>query len=130
MRSQYAKQVDRSQAAIVSAMRSFAQVVITNMGSNFPDLACGWAHKWKFVEVKELDGHFSRGQLLFLADARGPVDIVTSVDEGVESIRGDRYLTPDQQRQILTWLLRNPDQKSIRVKKLLGIIGRPIAANG
>lgn len=126
MRSQYAKRTDRSQSQIVNAIRCYAQVVVTNMGADFPDLACGWAHKWKFVEVKELDGHFSRGQLLFLSQASGPVDVVIGVDDAVGSIRGDRFLTPDQQRAIDTWLIRNPDQETIRVKKLLNLIGRPI----
>lgn len=130
MKSQYAKRVDGSQVQVVAALRSFAQVEITNMGKDFPDLACGFAHKWKLVEVKEPDGHFYRGQLAFLARAIGPVDIVISPDDGVNSIRGDRYLTPYQQVLIDQWLIRNPNQKKIAVKKLLGIIGREIAANG
>lgn len=125
MQSRFAKKVDRSQPQIVAALRRTGnQVVVTNMGDNFPDLLCGVVNYWKLVEVKELDGHFSRGQIEFLSTCVGPVDIVTGEDDGLLSLKKRRSLTPQEKTAMMLWLLRNPEQETIRVKKLLGIIGR------
>lgn len=127
MKSRFAKRVDRSQSGIVQALRKMgAQVEVTNMGNDFPDLLCGMFWQWKLLEVKELDGHFSRGQLKFLRQALGPVDIVTSEHDAYLSIQGFRIITPEQQGSITEWLIRNPNQETIRVQKLLKLIGRPI----
>jgi hypothetical protein len=127
MRSQYAKRVDRSQPAIVKTLRTTgSQIIVTNMGDDFPDLLCGTHNYWKLVEVKELDGKFSRGQLMFLSMATGPVDIITGEADGIRSLTTKRRLTLQEQHEMRIWLLRNPNQETIRVQKLLGIIGREI----
>lgn len=96
------------------------------MGDDFPDLLCGLRAAWKLAEVKELDGCFSRGQLKFLAKARGPVDIITGESDAVESMERNRTINEHEQAQIVLWLLTNPDQETIRVKKFLTMIGRRV----
>lgn len=126
MKNRFAKKVDRSQPQIVKALRKYrAQIIVTNMGDDFPDLLVGRrALGWKLLEVKELDGSFSRGQLKFLAEAYCPVDIVTSQYDAIVSLTVGRYLTMTEQARISAWLLTNPNQETIRVQKLLKIIGR------
>lgn len=123
MQNRFAKKVDRSQSAIVKAFRSAGtQVVVTNSGNDFPDLlVC--KKSWKLVEVKEPDGSFSRGQLVFLATATGPVDIVVGEDDAMMSLKEDRFLSPNEQGRIGIWLATN-DQETISVQKLLTMIGR------
>lgn len=126
MKNRFAKRTDRSQSGIVKEMRKYrAQVIVTNMGDDFPDLLVGRrAQGWKLTEVKELDGCFSRGQLKFLAEAHGAVDIVTSKEDAIISLKVYRRLTVDEQARISAWLLTEPNQETIRVQKLLKIIGR------
>lgn len=101
------------------------------MGLDFPDLLIGRrSFGWKLVEVKEADGHFSRGQLKFLANAHGPVDIVTGEDDAILSTTEGRQLTTDQQAKISVWLIANPNQETIRVQKLLKLIGRTKEKSG
>lgn len=120
----YAKKVDRSQTAIVKAMRSLgAQVYVNNIGMDYPDLMVGWQSTWRLVEVKELDGSFSRGQLKFLAHADAHVDIITGEEDAIEALKTNRRITAIEQSEMINWLIRS-QQDSVRVKKLLTLIGR------
>lgn len=124
MQNRFAKKVDRSQSSIIKTVRQMGgQVYATNFGNDFPDLLIGWRGAWRLWECKELDGSFSIGQLRFLAHADAHVDIVTGEEDAIVSLNSDRRITDIEQEAILDFMFRT-EQESIRVKKLLGMMGR------
>jgi len=117
----HAKRTDSNQASIVKDLRKArAQVEVTNMGDDFPDLVAGWS-QWVLLEIKNPDGDFSRGQLSFLATAQGPVGFATNTEEAFDVLQG-YHLTRSQKEQIAVWLIKNPDQQSLSVKKLRKLV--------
>lgn len=114
----YNKRTDKNQAEIVDALRKVGvQVIITNFGQDFPDLLCGYLGEWRLVEVKQPNGSLDRGQLEFIANARGVVQVITTIDEAMDMFaRGDFNALVTQHR-VHQWLLANPNQKSLSVKK-------------
>ena len=126
MKNRFAKKVDRSQSGIVKALRKIgAQVIVTNYGQDFPDLLCGYGGHWKLLEVKEPDGDVSRGQLEFIRDSTGYVQIVTNDNEAINAMfPGCEGFNRYEKNKITEWLIRNPNQETIRVQKLLTMIGR------
>lgn len=117
------KRTDGNQKQIVSELKDRGlQVIITNFGLNFPDLLVG-NHSWILVEVKEVDGCLDRGQLRFLASARGPVDVVTTADEVISGLMsgGLRSLQKDK---IAAWLIKNPKQETLSMRKFRVVIGQ------
>lgn len=120
----YAKRTDGNQAEIVSHLRSCGiQVIVTNMGDDFPDLLCGSAAGWTLLEVKQPDGCLTRGQLAFISDSRGKVAVVTEKREASTRLWSEDFITAKQRDLIAEWLIRNPDQEKLRVTKFRKIIG-------
>lgn len=119
------KRTDRSQLDIVKDLRARGvQVIVTNFGSSFPDLLIGYRlRNWLLVEVKEPNGCFDRGQLQFLADACGPVAVATTADEAAFALHEGKALQTSQKDKIAAWLLRNPTQETLSVKKFRAVIG-------
>ena len=121
-----AKRTDKNQAEIVEHLRAVGvQTIVTNMGNDFPDLLCGascW-NGWTLLEVKQPSGCLDRGQLEFLRDATGAVAVVTDVDEATFAVlSGDGLLGESDREQIAKWLIRNPDQETVSVKKFRKLI--------
>jgi len=117
-----AKRTDKNQADIVRDLRlAGVQVLVTNFGDDFPDLLCGWRGKWTLLEIKKPDGDITRGQLEFARDAKGNIGIATTTDEACNVLFGNT-LTSSQQTKIATWLIKNPDQQSLSVKKLRKLV--------
>jgi len=117
-----AKRTDSNQASIVKDLRELGfQVVVTNLGDDYPDLMVGSKGTWTLIEIKKPDGDFTRGQLEFLADARGPIGYATDTGEAIGLIYGD-HLTLGQRIHISQWLIKNPDQQSLSVKKLRKLV--------
>jgi hypothetical protein len=114
-----AKRTDHNQKQIVSDLRdAHRQVHITNFGQDFPDLLTAHAGEWALLEVKQESGSLDRGQLRFLANAKGKVAVVTTSREAMNP----EYLTPDHKAKIHVWLLQNPDQETLSVKKFRAAI--------
>lgn len=119
----FAKKTDRSQPTIVKELRQRGtQVIITNFGNDFPDLLIGGGVNWSLVEIKEPDGDLSRGQLEFLANAQGRVGVATDIDTAFAIAHGIGYLSVLQKDEIGKWLIRNPTQKSLSVRKFFKVI--------
>lgn len=121
----YAKKVDRSQPAIVDELRKRGvQVHVTNFGNDFPDLLCSGRAGWVLVEVKEPGGDLSRGQLEFIAEAKGHVGVATDADEAVALVNFPMLesIAPGKQDRIAAWLVRNPTQKSLSIRKFREVI--------
>lgn len=113
----YNKRTDKNQAEIVDALRKAGvQVIITNFGQDFPDLLCGHQGQWMLVEVKQPDGSLDRGQLEFIAKAGGEVAVVTTIAEALDVFRPSRILWGIGDA-VQEWLIKNPTQKSLSVKK-------------
>src|SRR5688572_10441751 len=121
----YGKRTDKGQAAIVEELRKRGvQVILTSaLGNNFPDLLCGYSGRWILMEVKG-DGCLDRGQLEFLRDARGPVAVVTNAEEAHAALING--IDPQQQQIIAAWLLRNPEQKNLRLNKFRKVLSGEI----
>lgn len=121
--TRHAKRTDKSQKGIVDELRKFGvQVVVTNFGESFPDLLCGYFCNWALVEIKESDGAFSRGQLEFLATSKGKCGVATNAQEAFQVVKNDGHLYPYEQNKIDVWLIRNPTQQSLSVKKFFKVI--------
>jgi hypothetical protein len=122
------KKVDANQKGIVSELRQLGiQVILTNMGENYPDLMVGHGGNWILLEVKNpLGGKFvlDRGQLRFLADARGFVAVVCDPDNAIQAVTDPREycLSNSQQNKIVAWLVRNPTQETLSVLKFFDLI--------
>ena len=119
------KRTDKNQSGIVSEMRQLQiQVIISNFGDDFPDLVCGWAGNWILLEVKQPDGSIDRGQLRFLADARGFVAVVCDSDSAIRAVTdpNEYCVSNSQQDRIAKWLLRNPSQETLSVRKYQDLI--------
>lgn len=119
------KKTDSSQKNIIAEMRQIGiQAIVTNGGKRFPDVLCGWAGQWILLEIKELGGALSRGQLRFLADSRGPVAIVIGSDAAIQAVTdpNEYCLSNGQRDRIVQWLLRNPDQQSITMNPFFDLI--------
>ena len=118
----HAKRTDSNQASIVKDLRKAKfQVIVTNMGDDFPDLIAAFASHWVMLEIKKPDGDFTRGQLQFLADAGAPVGFATDTNEAAKMITCG-YLRPAQKAEIAVWLVKNPDQQTLSVKKLRKLV--------
>ena len=123
-RNMRAKRTDKNQASIVADLREAGiQVIVTNMGDNYPDLMCA-RYQWVLVEIKQPDGNLKRGQLEFLRDARGYVGVATNFAEAYRLINSPSAyaLTPAEQDYIAAWLSQNPTQETLAVKKFFKII--------
>lgn len=125
--TRYAKKTDGNQVEIVNALRKHGvQVVITNFGESFPDLLCGYGRSWSLLEVKQPDGDLSRGQLEWLSNAKGRVAVVTTPDEAVDAaingIHSKHTLFLNSGFQLEQWLIKNPNQQSLRVSRFRRII--------
>lgn len=124
MKNRFAKKVDANQQEIVKYLRKRgASVTITNFGNDFPDLLCGLPKFWSLLEVKEPDGSIDRGQLKFMSESHGPCAVVTTPDEAWEAISGEGWLTNEQKDKIEGWLLRNPTQETLSIRKFRAVIG-------
>lgn len=121
-----AKRTDGNQKAIVEALRKYgAKVIVTNFGDDFPDLLCSsLTSEWVLMEVKEPHGCLDRGQLAFLSDVRcGAVAVVTNEDEAIDALRDEENrLEYREQEAIEKWLIKNPNQQSLSVKKFRKVI--------
>lgn len=126
MKNQYAKRNDANQKAIVSDLRDLGiQVILTHrVGEDFPDLLCGW-NNWTLLEIKNTEGSsLHRGQLHFLADARGFVAVVCDSDSAIQAVTDPREhcLSNSQQERIVAWLVRNPNQETLSVRKFFDLV--------
>ena len=118
-----AKRTDKSQAEIVRELRKRGvQVIVTNFGNDFPDLLCGRHGQWFLIEIKEKDGDLSRGQLEFLAEANGYTGVATDADEAFYIIEAWGHLSRAKQVILSKWLIRNPSQQSLSVKKFTALM--------
>ena len=118
-----AKRTDKNQAEIVKLLRRhYGQVIVTNMGDDFPDLLCGSNGGWTLLEVKQPNGCLDRGQLKFLSEAHGAVAVVTNIDEAINALWDADTLNDEQKVRIAHWLIRNPDQETLSVKKFRAVI--------
>lgn len=101
--------VDTNHKEIVQKLRDCGiQVEDTSkLGRNFPDLiAC--KRQWVMIELKEFSGKISRGQMQFLADAKGFVGVAVDFD-GALKIASDPVvyaLTKKDKEHITQYLLR------------------------
>lgn len=123
-RNMRAKRTDKNQASIVADLRKAGiQVIVTNMGDNYPDLMCA-RYQWVLVEIKQPDGSLDRGQLEFLRDARGHVAVATTFTEAYRAVMNPQSyaITPKKQERIAFWLSQNPAQETLAVKKFFKII--------
>ncbi len=118
------KRTDHVQNTIVKDLRACGiQVIITNDGFDHPDLLCGYRGIWTLLEIKNplvtnvSKGTMTRGQLEFIADARGPVGVATNFEESRRIIVDQDWITQREQENIIAWLIRNPDQQSLSVSK-------------
>jgi hypothetical protein len=120
----YAKRTDGNQSLIVADLRSRGfQVIVTNFGNDFPDLLVGAYGQWWLMEVKQPDGELDRGQLEFLVKAKGRVVVVTGPEEAYQSVADGRTIGQRAKTELDTWLLKNPSQKCLSVRKFRKIIG-------
>lgn len=123
----FKKKTDANQAGIAAALRQAGiQVIITNFGNDYPDLLCGWAGVWILLETKNLNGRgvIERGQLRFLADARGFIAVVCDAEAAIQTVLDPKEycLANSQQNKIVAWLMRNPTQETLSVKKFFELI--------
>lgn len=121
------KRTDKSQKDIVDALRkSGVQVIVTNFGQDFPDLLCGYRAVsepgWVLIEIKEPDGSLDRGQLEFIANAKGRVGVATTFDEALALVRATDGISLLGKDAIDQWLLKNPTQGQLSVKKFRKVI--------
>ncbi len=118
------KKVDKCQAEIVKSLRSCGlQVVITNMGDDYPDVMVGYKGKWILLELKNpKESSLSRGQLQFIVDAKGPVGVATDFAEAMWIVTENKAITQRQQENVIAWMLRNPEQGSLSTTKFKFII--------
>jgi hypothetical protein len=120
--TRHAKRTDFNQKEIVDELRSRGvQTVLTNFGENFPDLLCGYMGDWTLIEVKQPDGSLDRGQLDWLSIARGRVGVATTPTEAVVLAIGPGISEVEKDR-IAAWLIKNPTQQSLSVKKFRKLI--------
>lgn len=120
------KRTDFNQKGIVDGLRQIGvQAILTNFGQDFPDLLCGYRDVWVLLEVKEESGSsLDRGQLKFLANATAPVAVVTTLEEAIEEVTyvGVNKRSRYDYSKIHGWLLANPLQHSLSVKKFRALI--------
>lgn len=115
----YAKKVDASQSQIVKDLRDAqVQTIVTNFGNDFPDLLTGFEH-WVLIELKEIDGSITRGQLKFISEAKGFIGLATDFDSAfLCAVMPRQYcFRADEQDRIAAWLELNPNVKTIAVRK-------------
>jgi hypothetical protein len=120
-----AKRTDKNQAGIVDALRDHFQVIVTNMGDAYPDLMVGFDGFWHLLEVKQPNGCLDRGQLEFMANSIGPVSVVTNEQEAIDAIY-EGGISGNQRGQIHIWLIKNPTQDTLSVRKFRAVIGEAI----
>lgn len=125
--TRYAKRTDSNQAEIVDYLRAQGyQVVLTNMGNDFPDLLVGNGHEWSLMEVKSEQGSLDRGQLRFLAEAQAPAAVVTNAESALRMAKVPRIwrIITSERDAINVWLIRHPEQNKLSVRKFFKLIGR------
>lgn len=118
------KRTDKNQKSIVAKLRDAGiQVIVTNMGDNYPDLMCA-RYQWVLVEIKQPDGDLKRGQLEFLSNAKGYIGVVVNFEQAYALIMkpSTHALSPGEQDRIAGWLIRNPTQQTLAVNKFFKII--------
>jgi hypothetical protein len=123
----FAKKTDKSQADIVRELRQCQiQVIVTNMGNDFPDLlvCSSLAPEWVLLEVKEENGKCSRGQLQFIADAKGYVAMTTTFKRALEiAVVPNVFCFKQEEKDLIAvWLEKNPNVKQIAVRKFFRTI--------
>jgi hypothetical protein len=117
------KRTDKNQAEIVKELRRRGvAVTITNFGNDFPDLLCDVPKFWSLLEVKEPDGSIDRGQLKFMSECHGPCAVVTTPDEAWLTINEGAWLTNAHKDRIAGWLICNPTQETLSVRKFRKLI--------
>ena len=119
-----AKRTDRSQAEIVRQLRECGiKTTLTNMGDDFPDSMTDW-HQWVLIELKEPAGKLSRGQMRFIAHSSGHVGVATDFLSAHAIAKWPKLyaINGPAKDRIAAWLLQNPEQESMRVKKFLKLV--------
>jgi hypothetical protein len=118
------KRTDNNQAQIVRELRDRRyQVVVTNMGDDFPDLLVSRPVEpfWMLCEIKDTKP-LSRGQLLFIANSKGPICVATTADEVIQEV--ERGGIPQEGKDRLAqWLYKNPMKASLSLRKFRSELG-------
>jgi hypothetical protein len=123
----YKKRTDKSQSTIVSELREagIPVIVMSSAGDDFPDILTDW-HQWVLIEIKEADGSLSRGQMRFIAKASGFVGVATDFEtaKNIAKWPNDYALSEKAKDRITEWLVRNPGQESMRIKKFMEMVSK------
>lgn len=132
MKNRFQKRTDKGQLAIVRELEACGiQTIVTNFGESFPDLiVCSPRNlQWVLLEIKEIDGSFKRGQLQFIADAKGLVGAATDAQTAysVANSPGEFCFSANDKNRIDVWLSKNLEVKQIAVRKFFKeVLGREI----
>lgn len=107
-----AKRVDTNHREIVQKLRQcgFQVIDMAKVGDTCPDLlVCGNRKTgWVMLEIKTQSGRISKGQMEFLAKARGYVGVATTFEEAFEIAKfpSTNALSGTQQSRIDSFLVR------------------------
>lgn len=117
-----ARRTDSNQKEIVDALRKVGvQVIVTNTGNDFPDLALAVTDEWTLAEIKSPTAKFYRGQIEFIANAQAPVAIFTDVKQVKWFKDGTCWggCPCEKTREACANFLNRWQGKTIRIKKFL-----------
>lgn len=104
--NKYAKRTDANQKEIVESLRDIGvQVIVTNFGDSYPDLMIAYS-TWVLVEIKDKDTPVKRGQMEFMAQAKGYVGIALTFEEAKRLARNPEIfaLSKKDKDRIATFL--------------------------
>lgn len=114
-----AAKIDKNQPAIVKGLRRVGvQVIIPNAGDDFPDIITCYRNSWVLIEIKDQNTPMKRGQMQFLADAKGKVGIAMNCEEALSIAKGEGVLT-DKQKNNIAVFLRTFEGKTMAIRKFL-----------
>lgn len=90
----YARRVDTNHQDIVDGLRAAHRFVAdtSRLGAGFPDLVVSFQGRWYLLEIKrDKKAGLTPAQLAFIAAAKAPVTVVSTVEQAIGATSGKPY---------------------------------------
>lgn len=119
----HAKQTDKNQKAIVEYLQK-GGLGVEIIGRPLDLLVARLDSFWIMLEVKGKDGDVSRGQIEYMAFAKGFCQVVTDGFEALNAVQFPKKycLTRRQRDRLAAWLIKNPERETINVNQFRKVI--------